>query len=175
VKLSPPAFPVLFQENVAYVWRVLLGLGVAEKDAEDVCQEVFVALFRKIDTYDGTSSLRTWMYCYCLRMASDYRKRAHVQRETPLDEQASAVARSDTLLHNLLPRELARLVEQALATLDENKRATFVLYEIEGCTLAEIAVITETSVPTAHARLQAARRRVIALVTPPNDEEGLSS
>ncbi|WP_437974045.1 sigma-70 family RNA polymerase sigma factor [Sorangium sp. So ce295] len=72
----------IFEENAAYVWRVLRRLGVGEADVEDVCQEVFLTVHRKLDTFDGSSALRTWLYGICLRLASEYRQRRR-RRQLP--------------------------------------------------------------------------------------------
>src|SRR5262245_49705869 len=72
----------IFDEHARYVWRTLRHLGVADADLEDVCQEVFVTVHRKLPEFEGRSKLRTWLYGICLRVASDYRRReigrAHV-------------------------------------------------------------------------------------------------
>ena len=73
----------IFDEHARYVWRTLRHLGVADADLEDVCQEVFVTVHRKLPEFEGRSKLRTWLYGICLRVASDYRRRAYVRRERP--------------------------------------------------------------------------------------------
>ena len=70
---TPPrdeAFTGLFREHAPYVWRVLRRLGVAEADVEDACQEVFLVVHRRAESFDGTSSVKTWIYGICVRVAS---------------------------------------------------------------------------------------------------------
>src|SRR5688572_631436 len=50
----------IFDEHARYVWRTLRHLGVADADLEDVCQEVFVTVHRKLPEFEGRSKLRTW-------------------------------------------------------------------------------------------------------------------
>ena len=76
------AFSELYRENVAFVWRSLRRLGVSERDVDDVCQEVFVIVHRKLSTFDATAAMRTWLFGIARRVAADHRKRAHVRRET---------------------------------------------------------------------------------------------
>ena len=75
------ALAELFAEHVHYVFRALRRLGVDESDVEDVCQEVFLVVDRRLPEFEGRSSLRTWIYAICLRCASRYRKRPHLRRE----------------------------------------------------------------------------------------------
>src|SRR6188768_4247016 len=73
----------IFDEHARYVIRTLRHLGIQEADVEDVAQEVFVTVHRKLAEFEGRSKLRTWLYGICLRVASDHRRRAYVVRERP--------------------------------------------------------------------------------------------
>lgn len=151
----------IFDENATYVWRVLRRLGVGEADVDDVCQEVFLVVHRKLDTFDGSSALRTWLYGICLRVASEYRRRPHRRREEvagEVPEQSVAASQDETLDQR---RALARL-DAALDQLDDDKRAVFVLYEIERMTMAEIAEAAGCPLQTAYSRLRAARSQIEA-------------
>lgn len=162
--MTRPELPPLrriFDEHASYVWRALRHLGVPEADVDDVCQEVFVVVHRRIAAFEGRSTLRTWIYGICLRAASDYRRRAWVRREIPVGEeidgeidppQADAVAAS----------EARSKLRRALESMDEEKRAVFVLFEIENVSMKEIAELMSCPLQTAYSRLHAARRIVLA-------------
>lgn len=156
---TAPRFEELFRTHAPSVWRVLRRLGVREADVEDQCQEVFVVVHRKLAEFEGRSQFKTWIYGICLRVASDYRRRAHVRREEPtadVPEQQHSPPQA-----RLLERAQARaLLDAALAELDEDKRAVFVLYEIEEVPMAEVALAAGCPLQTAYSRLHAARRRV---------------
>src|SRR4051812_1143348 len=87
---GPPLMAVtvaeVFREHAPFVWRALRRLGVREADVEDACQEVFVVVHRRLADFEGRSSVRTWVYGICVRVASDWRKRAHVRREIVTDD-----------------------------------------------------------------------------------------
>ena len=154
-------FAQVFSENAPYVWRALRRLGVSEADVEDVCQEVFLVVHRRLPGFEGRASIRTWLYGICLRAASSYRRRPHRGREeiasTPPEESIPA-PQDDDLERK---RALARL-DAALDELDDDKRAVFVLYELEQLTMAEIAEATGCPLQTAYSRLHTARRLVEA-------------
>jgi len=156
-----PTFDEVFRAFAPFAWRVLLRLGIAESDAEDVCQEVFVVVHRKLDDFEGRSALRTWIYGICVRAASDHRRRAHVRHETPTERLPDG-ALPPSQIEDVERRRALDLLEAMLARLDEDKRAVFVLYEIEGLTMPEIAEAIGCPLQTAYSRLHAARKLVEA-------------
>jgi RNA polymerase sigma-70 factor (ECF subfamily) len=159
----------VFEEHVSFAWRVLRRLGIAEADADDVCQEVFVVVHRKLPHFAGESSVRTWVYGICLRVASDHKRLAHVRREVATDvppEGSVDPVQEDTAA---LRQACARL-DAILDTLDDTKRAVFVLYELEELTMADVALAIGCPLQTAYSRLHAARRAVEAAVALARDE-----
>jgi len=161
VLLTPKLdFDHVFTDTRPFVWRVLGRLGVARADIADVCQEVFLIVHRRRGDYDGRP-VRAWCYGICVRAAADYRKRAH-RRHEKLGEtlpEPPISAEQDRALE--LSRARAQL-EQVLAELDQDKRAVFVLYELEELTMSEVASIVGCPLQTAYSRLHAARRAVRA-------------
>jgi RNA polymerase sigma-70 factor (ECF subfamily) len=151
----------LFEEHAAFAWRVLRRLGVSDADADDACQEVFLTVHRRLPVFEGRSSPRTWIYGICIRVASDYRNRATTRREvsssTPPDQAVEASQVGDLAL-----REARALLDRILDGLDDDKRAAFVLYELEELSLKELAAALGCPLQTAFSRLQAARREVEA-------------
>jgi RNA polymerase sigma-70 factor, ECF subfamily len=146
----------VFDEHARYILRTLRHLGVREADVEDVAQEVFVTVHRKLPEFEGRSKLRTWLYAICLRVASDHRRRAYVVRERvtehpPIDGGERSGGEPDTSL------ESRAFVQQLLGELDDDKRAVLVLYEIEGLTMREVADVIGCPLQTAYSRLHAAR------------------
>lgn len=156
-----PSLPEIFRQYAPFVWRALRRLGVPEADVEDVCQEVFVVVHRKLGDFEGRSSLRTWIYGICARTASDYRRSGRVRREIVTDappETAHEGGQQDAVALRQARAKLDRILDQ----LDDDKRAVFVLYEIEELTMAEVADSLGCPVQTAYSRLHAARKIVEA-------------
>jgi len=146
----------VFDDHARYIIRTLRHLGVREADVEDVAQEVFVTVHRKLPEFEGRSKLRTWLYAICLRVASDHRRRAYVVRERatdnpPVDTGERTGDEADTTL------ESRAFVQELLGELDDDKRAVLVLYEIEGLTMREVAEVIGCPLQTAYSRLHAAR------------------
>jgi len=156
-----PTFREVFEEHAPYVWRVLRRLGVPESDVEDLCQEVFVVVHRKLPGFEGRSSVRTWLYSICVRTASDHRRRAHVRREKVTDRPPER-AGSAPQQQQLERRQARALLDAALLKLPEDKRAVFVLYEVEGLSMPEVAEAVGCPLQTAYSRLYSARDAVQA-------------
>jgi RNA polymerase sigma-70 factor (ECF subfamily) len=164
---SAPSAHAVFTEHAAFVLRSVRRLGVRESEVEDVAQEVFVVVHRKLATWNGTSTMRTWLFGIALRVASAHRRKAHVRRELPdggraeraMDMGLSTPAEQPEAVRN---NELRRQLDRALDTLDENKRAVFVLYELEGVPMTEIAQGLGCALFTAYGRLREARQQLRA-------------
>jgi RNA polymerase sigma-70 factor (ECF subfamily) len=151
-----PAFEAIFTEHAPLVWRALRRLGVAEADVEDVCQQVFITIDRRLGSFEGRSALGTWIYGICVRTAAADRRRRKRRREE-LVAAAPEVATEPPQIAELERRHALALLDEVLEALDEEKRAVFVLYEIEELSMKEVAVAVECPVQTAYARLYAAR------------------
>jgi len=157
---APPSKPdlrQLFDENAKYIWRSLRHLGVPDADVEDICQEVWVTVHRKLPEFEGRSSLRTWLYGICMRVASDYRRSAYVRRERPTSEVPPSAASQSSSVASNEGLEARQALQTLLGLLDDEKRAVLVLYELEGFTMKEVAEIVGTPLQTAYSRLYAAR------------------
>lgn len=146
----------IYRDHAAFFWRLLRAMGVREADVPDVTQEVFITIHRRLDDTQIRASLRAWVYGICLRTAANYRRRRHRSSERlccPVPD--SAPIGSD--------RAGARLdLKRALDSLDEARRAVFLLYEVEGLSMPEVAEALGCPVTTAYSRLYSARRAVRA-------------
>jgi RNA polymerase sigma-70 factor (ECF subfamily) len=149
----------LVSEHAPYLWRALRHLGVRESDVEDACQDVFLVVHRRFADFRGESSVRTWLYGICVRVASEYRRRAHRVYEVPDAEPPTVVHEADAF-ESVARRESLDLLANILDRLDAEKREVFVLYELEELTMTDVAQAVGCPVQTAYSRLHAARRLV---------------
>lgn len=156
-------FDALFQRFAPYVVRVLPRMGVAERDLDDVVQEVFLAVYRALPSFEGRSSERTWVYGICIRTASNYRQRAHRWRER-LPGALPEAAHESTPERAVQTSAALRRLDAALAEVQERDRDVFVLFEIEQLTVLEIAEALGCSKFTVYTRLYRARRAVGAMM-----------
>ena len=158
-----PTFRKAFDDHARFVWRALLGLGVAEADVPDASQQVFVVLHdRLVDLLPG-ASLRTFVYGICLRVASDFRRRAH-RRHERLVAEPPEVSTGFSPEDRTADREALGALQAALGRLPPLQREVFVLYEIEELPMDEIAGALACPLPTAYSRLRLARRAITEML-----------
>ena len=150
----------VYEVHADFAWASLQRLGIRDPDLEDALQEVFVVVHRRIDSFDGSSKMTTWLFGICMRVASAYRRRGfrireHSVAEAPEPEEAhDAASPEDAVASAQLKRRLDALLDE----LDIEKRAVFVMFEIDEMPCDEIAQLLGVPVGTVHSRLHAARR-----------------
>jgi RNA polymerase sigma-70 factor (ECF subfamily) len=170
-ELDAPAVPkaidfrTLFTMHAPYVWNTLRRLGVPTPDLEDQTHEVFLQVRRHLDDYDSSRPLKPWLFGFAYRIASQHRRRAHRRHETVGSERVEHAIDTAALADERLAAEQdRRLVLEALDAIDLDRRAVFVLYEIDGVTMDEIARSLGIPVNTAYSRLRVARGEFAAAV-----------
>jgi RNA polymerase sigma-70 factor (ECF subfamily) len=150
-------FADLYRANFELIWRTVRQLGVAEKDALDAAQEVFMIAYRRLPQFEGRSTVRTWLHGIAYRVAADRRRGASARREV-LDGGFAVFAESaKDPSAELEQRELLRLLERVLNTLPFEQRAVFTMHEMEGLTQEEIATALGIPPGTVGSRLRLAR------------------
>ena len=146
----------VYREHVDYVWRALGHLGVKPADVADVAHEVFLVVRKRLGSFEGRSSLRTWIYGICIRVVSDYRSRAFRRREISHEQVPDTVEAATQ--HQAAERsELRKRLDALLSALPDEQRDVFVLYEIEELAMKEVSEALECPLQTAYSRLHAAR------------------
>jgi len=157
-------FDAVYEQHFELVWRTLRRLGVSSVAVDDALQDVFVVVHRRLAQFEQRSSLRTWIFGITLRVASDYVRRGRRQENAlPLEGDLRDDAAPDPL-EQRARREAVALLYAALGELDPEKRAVFVLAELEEMTVAEVAAALGANVNTVSSRVKAARRQFEAAV-----------
>jgi RNA polymerase sigma-70 factor (ECF subfamily) len=153
-------FEAVFREMAPYVLRVLPRMGVRSADLDDVAQEVFLAVHRGLGAFEGRSQLRTWVYGICIRVCSNYRRRAHNRYERIMDVPAQIENEARSPERRMQAQRALTALDRALDALSLEQRSAFVLFEVEGLDMLEIARAMGCSKFTAYSRLYAARKHV---------------
>jgi RNA polymerase sigma-70 factor (ECF subfamily) len=149
-------FRAVFEKTFDYVWHSLRRLGVREHDLEDVAHDVFLVVHRHLEAYDPARPIRPWLFAFAVRAASDYRRLARHRVELREDT-SSLVDQGPTPHERADAREQLDLVARALDALDFDRRAVFVLTQIDGVPVNEAAAVLGIPVNTAYSRLRLAR------------------
>jgi RNA polymerase sigma-70 factor (ECF subfamily) len=149
-------FARLFQEQFDFVWRSLRRLGVPPALVDDAAQEVFMVASRRLAAIEAGKE-RAFLFGTALRVASDARRAAQRRRDREQDSDAEPRSQQpgpDELIDRRRAREL---MDEIIASLPEESRPVFVLFELEGMTMAEIASCLELPPGTVASRLRRGR------------------
>lgn len=157
VRARPTDFETIYDGYFDFVWRSLRRLGVPEASADDATQDVFVVVHRRLADFEGRSSMRTWLFGIALRVARSHRRRT--MRKGNLDPlPADLVSTGLGPEAEVERRRAAQFLDTFLESLDEDKRAVFVLAEMEQMTAPEIEEALGVKLNTVYSRLRAARK-----------------
>lgn len=149
----------IYDEYFDFVWRSLRRLGVHPGLLDDALQDVFVVVHRRLAEFERRSTLKTWLFGICLRVAADYQKRARLRGRA--DELGPELPDPDAPdpLEQAARGEAVQFLDAQLLALDPDKRAVFILAELEGMSCPEIAAAVGANVNTVMSRLKAARAK----------------
>jgi RNA polymerase sigma-70 factor (ECF subfamily) len=130
-----------------------------EEDARDVCQETFLRAFRALPGFRGQAKFSSWLYRIALNLCRDWMRRERraptVQPPEDVDllELAAAAEPAESIEDLVARKDLARIVERAMAQLPEEQRTAIVLKEYHGLTFQEIAELVGCPLSTVKTRL----------------------
>jgi RNA polymerase sigma-70 factor (ECF subfamily) len=164
------AFEEIVNRYVCKIYGLALRITRNQSDAEEVVQEVFLTLVKKLDTFRGESKFSSWLYRITIN-ASYMHIRAEKKHESelsldnyaPYDERGTLMGKvaskdwSDKPEEVLLSKEAINIIERAIDELPEPYRIVFHLRDIEGLSNEEVAKVLEISVPAVKSRLHRAR------------------
>jgi RNA polymerase sigma-70 factor (ECF subfamily) len=162
--VSPPEITALYRAHALQVERWVARLAGPEIDAEDVVQEVFLVVQRRLPEWRADAKITTWLYRITERivhrqrrkqrmskwlrgLAGDFADQVPTERLTPVDE--------------LERKQASRVVYSALDGLERKQRNAVVLFEIDGLSGEEIAALTGTKLATVWVQLHRGRARFL--------------
>lgn len=149
----------LYRAHADFVARFLLRLGANGQDVPDLLQEVFLVAHRRGGFTLGRAKPTTWLAEISFRVLSDRRKKIRRKLEdADVDTVHLAPSQRSSPSETAESRQALARVQQALETLTPEKRAVFVLFELEGESCDAIARGLGIPVGTVYSRLHAARR-----------------
>ena len=160
VRADAQSFQRVFQAELGYVATSLRRLGVAPRDVEDVSHDLFVEVWKRFDTYDPARPIRPWLFAFAFRFASDYRRLSRHKVEVFVEKDAAESTRGADEL--LVERAEQLLLFTALESISEERRPVFILFELDGVPMQEIADTLGIPPNTAYSRLRLAREEFSA-------------
>jgi RNA polymerase sigma-70 factor (ECF subfamily) len=151
-------FRDVYDAHVDLVWRTLRRAGVPVTHVDDAAQEVFLTIHRALPTWEGRSTLRTWIYRVARNAGLNYMRSLRRRPDGPPTERADELphARPNPEAETARNEALTELMA-LLEAIDEPKREVLVLVELEGFSAPEIAELLEIPLNTVYSRLRLAR------------------
>jgi RNA polymerase sigma-70 factor (ECF subfamily) len=154
------AFEQLYERHRRRVYSLCLRMVGDVTEAEDITQEVFLQVFRKIGTFRGEAALTTWLHRLAVNhVLMHWRKRGIRSEETTEEGDVGGIARPYPL--SILDRIA---LEQAIQKLPPGYRLVFLLHDVEGYEHEEIAAMLGCSVGTSKSQLHKARLKLRSLL-----------
>jgi RNA polymerase sigma-70 factor (ECF subfamily) len=149
----------VYESHFDFVWRTARRLGASEPQVDDVVQEVFLVVQRRLPSFEGRSELKTWLFGITRRVVYASVRRRGKQREIVLPEPGDIPdAHAPSAEAQLATHEDTQLLYSLLNELEEDKREVFVLSELEEMSGPEIARALELELSNVYARVRTARQ-----------------
>jgi RNA polymerase sigma-70 factor (ECF subfamily) len=158
---EPGAFEQLYREHAVRVYNLACRLSGSLTEGEDLAQEVFVQVYRKLDSFRGDAALGTWIYRLATNLCLDHLRRRRVpgRENEPLDDTVNTAASTPPIAADSMD------LERAIARLSPGYRAAFVLHDVEGFNHHEIAAILGIAEGTSKSQVHKARLKLREYLT----------
>jgi RNA polymerase sigma-70 factor (ECF subfamily) len=157
-------FRSIVRSEFDFIWRALRGLGVPAANVDDAAQQVFLVAAQKLDAITEGSE-RAFLFATARGIAANARRAKSRSRELADDDALAAQPDTAPDPEQLTAQKHARAVlDRILEGLPEDVRTVFVLYELEGLTMAQIAELSQLPPGTVASRLRRGREEFQAAV-----------
>ena len=170
-----PAFDLLVIKYERRLARLLSRFVRGPHEVEDIAQEAFIKAYRALPTFRGEAAFYTWLYRIGINTAKNYLmargRRAPTSTEFDAEEaegfeDATGLQDLNTPENELLSKEVAQVVNDAMAALPEDLRTAISLREMEGLSYEEIAETMGCPIGTVRSRIFRAREAIAARLRP---------
>lgn len=159
------AFERIYERYHRRTYSLCLRMTNSQTEAEDLTQEVFIQLFRKIGSFRGESAFSTWLHRMTINQVLMHFRRRGVQNEkTTEDGEMPEQIVKGTENYNRMPILDRIAIDKAIAELPNGYRTVFVLHDVEGFEHEEIARMLGLSVGTSKSQLHKARLKLRGLL-----------
>lgn len=156
---EPLTVQAVYETHFNFVWRSARRLGVRDAQLDDIVQEVFMVVQRRLVDFEGRSSVRTWLYAITRHVVrAHFRSNARKPQLLHPDVDAACDPQALEPESQLLAREERRLLYTLLSELDDDQREAFVLAQLEEMTGPEIAQALELPLRSVYSRIAAAQK-----------------
>lgn len=162
---SLAAFEMIYQRYHRRTYSLCLRMTNSQTEAEDLTQEVFIQLFRKIGSFRGDSAFSTWLHRLTVnQVLMHFRRRSVKNEKTSEDGEVPEQTVHGTANPNKMPVIDRIALKNAIAQLPNGYRNVFVLHDVEGYEHEEVARMMGISIGTSKSQLHKARLKLRGLL-----------
>jgi RNA polymerase sigma-70 factor (ECF subfamily) len=155
------AFEDIYRCHSGMVYRLALRMVSRVEDAEEITQQVFLAVHRSFKSFEGKSSLKTWIYRIAVNCSLNLLRKRKVGFEVPWGEDFDPADTRSDLEEKINAEEGRSKIEALLDVLNEDQRVCILLRAQEGLSYEEIASVLRININTVRSRLNRARMILI--------------
>ncbi len=158
------AFEMLYNRHSRRVYSLCLRMTSNQAEAEDLTQEVFIQLYRRISSYRGEAAFTTWLHRLTVnQVLMRFRKRNVRFEATTEDGELPVVAEHDIPKSMPIVDQIA--LDRAVSQLPTGYRTVFILHDVEGYEHEEVARMLGITVGTSKSQLHKARLKLRKILT----------
>jgi RNA polymerase sigma-70 factor (ECF subfamily) len=158
-------FEELYRKHYRRVYSICLRMTGNLAEAEDLTQEVFIQLYRKLDSFRGEAAFTTWLHRLTVnQVLMHFRKRSVRSEQITEDGEIPDSVDPDTVNPEAMPIVDRIALESAISELPPGYRTVFVLHDVEGYEHEEIAKLLDCSAGTSKSQLHKARLKLRRLL-----------
>jgi RNA polymerase sigma-70 factor (family 1) len=169
---SEDAFRELVKAFSDRVYNTVLSIVHQQQDAEDIAQDVFIQVYRSVNSFEGNSALSTWIYRIAVNRSLDFLRSKKRQKRfafiTNIFGNDNEAERSAVEFHHpgtaLDQKENAAILFSAIRKLPEKQQTAFILNKTEGLSYNEIAAVMSITEAAVDALLQRAKQNLRKLI-----------
>ena len=165
------AFEIIYQRYHRRTYSLTLRMTSSQTEAEDLTQEVFIQLFRKVGSFRGDSAFSTWLHRLTVnQVLMHFRRRSYKNEKTSEDGEIPEQTVHGTSNPNKMPVVDRIALKKAIAELPNGYRNVFMLHDVEGFEHEEVARHLGISVGTSKSQLHKARLKLRTLLAKQNGQ-----
>ncbi len=169
-----PSFEETFTEYQPLVYGIALKFSGSREDAEDIVQEVFTKVWKSLDEFNFSSSVKTWIYRISINTCIDYSRKSWrkygavsgPQERPQAQSDASSLRGGGDAERRLLSKEVAGQVRRAITRLKPHLKAVLILKDLEEMSYEEISSVLGLQTGTISSRLNRARKALQSILRP---------
>ncbi|MBN2802895.1 MAG: sigma-70 family RNA polymerase sigma factor [Deltaproteobacteria bacterium] len=171
------AFEQLIEQYKSHIFNLLFRMIGNREEAEDLLQEVFITVFKKIESFREDSALSTWIYSIATNLCinrKQYLKRKKHYDKSSIDDLGSSKKisvysqqeTSATPLEVIEGRQMEKIIQEIILSMDEEYRVVIVLRDIQNLSYEEIGEILNVPPGTVKSRLHRGRMELKERLAP---------